>query len=52
MIPGISELLEDVKALEDWARACRSKGELRMILVTAEEVEVLDSFRRFKAGEY
>jgi hypothetical protein len=52
MMPGISELLEDIKALEDYARACRSRGELRMVLVTAEEVDVIDSFRRFKAQEY
>jgi hypothetical protein len=52
MIPGISELLKDIKALEDHARAYRSEEELRMVLVTREEVDVLDSFRRFKAQEY
>jgi hypothetical protein len=52
MMAGISELLEDVKALEDHARACRSRGELRMVLVTAEEVDVIESYRRFLAQDY
>ena len=52
MIPGISRLLEDLKALEDHARAYRSRGELRMVLVTEEEADVVDSFRRFMAQEY
>lgn len=49
---GISELLKDIKALEDYARAYRSREEIRMVLVTAEEADVIDSFRRFKAQEY
>jgi hypothetical protein len=52
VIPGISRLLEDLKALEDHARAYRSRGELRMVLVTEEEADVVDSFRRFMAQEY
>ena len=52
MIPGMAQLLEQIKVLEDYARACRSKEELRMVLVTAEEADVIDSFRRFKAQEY
>lgn len=52
MIPGLSQLLEDIKALEDHARAERSREEMRMVLVTREEADVIDSFRRFKAQEY
>jgi hypothetical protein len=52
IMPGISELLKDIKALEDYARAYRSREEVRMVLVTAEEADVIDSFRRFKAQEY
>jgi hypothetical protein len=51
-IPGMSQLLENVKELEDYARACRSEGELRMVLITAEEADVIDSFRRFMTQEY
>jgi len=52
MIPGMSELFEDIKTLEDYARAFRSKEELKMVLVTREEADVIDSFRRFKTQEY
>jgi hypothetical protein len=52
MMAGISQLLEDVKALEEYTRACRSGQELRLVLITAEEVDVIESFRRFKAQEY
>jgi hypothetical protein len=52
MIPGMSQLTEDIKALEDYARACQSKEELRLVLVTAEEVEVINSFRRFMAQKF
>jgi hypothetical protein len=48
----MSDLIKDVKALEDYARACRSQGELRMVMITAEEADVIDSFRRFKANEF
>ena len=47
-IPGIQHLLKEVKALEDYARACRSGDELQMVLVTREEAAVIESFRRFK----
>jgi hypothetical protein len=40
--------LKDIKSMEDHARAHRSKEELRMVVVTPEEADVLDSFRRFK----
>jgi hypothetical protein len=52
MPPGILQLLEQVRALEECARVSRSQGELQMVIVTREEVDVLDSFRRFKAQEY
>ena len=52
MIPGMSQLFEDIKALEGYARASRLREEVRMVLVTAEEADVIDSFRRFKAEEY
>jgi hypothetical protein len=51
-IPGVSELLADVKALEDCARAYRSKKDLRMVVITQEEADVIDSYRRFLAKEY
>ena len=44
-------LLKDIKTLEDHARACLSSGEERMVLVTREEADVLESFRRFKTQE-
>jgi hypothetical protein len=52
MMPGLSQLYEDIKTLEDYARACRSKEELQMVLITREEADVIDSFRRFMAKEY
>jgi hypothetical protein len=52
MIPGMVQLLEGIKVLEDLARADRSREELRMVLVTREEADVMESFRRFKAEEY
>lgn len=48
----MSELLEAVKTLEDCARAYRLREEVRIVLVTKEEADVLNSFRRFKAQEY
>jgi hypothetical protein len=52
MIPGMSQLRDAIKELENYARAARSREELRMVLVTAEEADVLDSYRRFMAEEY
>jgi hypothetical protein len=52
MIPGMSQLQDAIKELENYARAERSKGELRMVLVTAEEADVIDSYRRFLTEEY
>jgi hypothetical protein len=52
MIPGMSQLQAAIKELENYARAERSRGELRMVLVTAEEEDVIASFRRFMTEEY
>ena len=52
MIPGMSHLLKDIKALADYARACQLREEARMVLLTREEEDVIDSFRRFKAQDY
>jgi hypothetical protein len=52
MIPGVAQLYEEVKALEDYIRACQSDGEVRLVFVTREEADVIESFRRFKAQEY
>jgi hypothetical protein len=51
-IPGLSDLLKDIKTLEDYARACRSREEERLVLLTREEVDVIESFRRFMAQDY
>ena len=48
MIPGLNDLLKDIKALEDHAKAHRSKEETRLVPLTREEVDVIESFRRFK----
>lgn len=50
-VPGVSQLLADIKAMEDFARACRSGEDVRMVIVTREEAEVIDSYRRFRAEE-
>jgi hypothetical protein len=50
-IPGMTLLLKDIKTLEDYARAYLSKEEERMVLVTREEADVLESFRRFRTQE-
>ena len=52
MIPGTSQLRDAIKELEDYARSDRSRGELQMVLVTAEEADVIESFRRFKTEGY
>ncbi|HEY1493130.1 MAG TPA: hypothetical protein VGF49_01245 [Candidatus Solibacter sp.] len=50
-LPGVSQLLADIKILEDFARACRSHEDVRMVMVTREEAEVIDSYRRFRSEE-
>ena len=52
MIPGLALLLKDIKTLEEHARACQSREEERMVRLTREEVDVIESFRRFKAQDY
>jgi hypothetical protein len=52
MIPGMADLLKEIKALEDFIRACQSREEERMVLLTREEADVIESFRRFKAQDY
>ena len=52
MIPGLPELFKTIKTVEDHARACHSREEERMVLLTREEADVIESFRRFKAQEY
>lgn len=51
-VPGMSDLLKSIKALEGHARARQSGDDLRMVVITREEEEVIESFRRFKAQEY
>ena len=50
-LPGVSQLLADIKAMEDFVRACRSNEDVRMVIVTREEAEVIDSYRRFRSEE-
>ncbi len=50
-VPGMSDLLKSIKTLQDHARACQSGDDLRMVVLTREEEEVIESFRRFKAHE-
>jgi hypothetical protein len=50
-IPGMPQLLRDIKVLEDFARACQSREEMRMVLLTREEEDVIESFRRFKSQD-
>jgi hypothetical protein len=52
MVPGMPHLLKDIRVVEDYARACQSGEETRMVPLTREEADVLESFRRFKAQEY
>ncbi len=51
-VPGMSDLLKSIKALEGHARGCQSGDDLRMVVLTREEEEVIESFRRFKAQEF
>jgi len=47
MVSAVQDLLKDIKILEDYARACQSGEELRIVPLTREEVDVIASFRRF-----
>jgi hypothetical protein len=51
MVPGMPQLLKDIKVIEDYARACQSWEEIRMVLLTREEEDVIESFRQFKAQD-
>ena len=51
MVPAMRDLLKDIKILEDYARASQSGGELRIVPLTREEVDVIASFRRFMDQE-
>jgi hypothetical protein len=51
-IPGLSDLLKDIKTLEDHARAHHSREETRMVPLTREEADVVESYRRFLAQDY
>jgi hypothetical protein len=52
MIPGMPDLFKAIKAVEDHAQACQSSEEERMVLLTREEADVIESFRRFKTQEH
>jgi hypothetical protein len=47
MIMGMQELMRDIRAFENYIRACQSGDELRSVPLTREEVEVVASYRRF-----
>ena len=51
-VPGMSDLLKSIKTLEGHARGGHSGDDLRVVVLTREEEEVIESFRRFKAQEY
>lgn len=48
----MQQLLKEIKTLEDYGRACQSRDELQLVLVTREEADVLDSFRCFNVEDY
>jgi hypothetical protein len=51
MLPGLQDLLENVKELEDHFKANRSGEARRIFPITLEEEEVIRSFRRFMAQD-
>lgn len=51
IVPGLQELLRDIKLLENYARACQLGEEMRIVPLTREEVDVIASFRRFMDEE-
>ena len=51
MVPGMPQFRRDIRIIEDYARACQSEEEIRMVLLTREEQDVIESFRRFKAQD-
>ena len=51
MVPGLHDLMQSIKTLEDYVKACQSGEEERAFPITREEMEVVKSFRRFMAQE-
>ncbi len=51
MLMGMHELMRDIKAFEDYVRACHSGNELRSVPLTREEVDVIASYRRFMSEQ-
>lgn len=51
VIPGLQDLLRDIKRLEDYAKAYQSRDEAQILPITSEEAEVIRSYRRFLAQE-
>ena len=51
MVPGLQDLLHNIKTLEDYVKACRLGEEEQIFPITREEMEVIKSFRRFMAQE-
>ena len=49
-LPGVDQLLSDIRQLEILATAAR-RPDLEMTLVTPEEAAMLESFRAFQRGE-
>ena len=49
MVPGLHDLLQNIKTLEDYLKACRSGEPEQAFTITPEEMEVVRSFRRFMA---
>lgn len=49
MVPGLQDLLQNVKALEDYLKACRAGEAEQAFPITREEMELIKSFRRFMA---
>jgi hypothetical protein len=45
------ELLKYIKTLEDYARECPSEQQVRILPLTGEEIDLIESFRRFNAQE-
>ena len=51
MIPGMQELLNYIKTLEECARECPEEKQVRILPLTVEEIDLIESFRRFNAQE-
>ncbi len=52
IIPGMNDLLKQLRELEDHARAYRLGQQRQMVPLTQEEVDVVESYRRFLAEDY